>query len=84
MKKKDGFMRMCKDFRELNKVPIENKYPLPRIDDLFDQLKGASVFSKIDLLSRDITSSRNGMKTFDKRIFAHGMAIMNFWLCNLG
>ena len=42
MKKKDGTMRMCIDYRELNKVTIKNKYPLPRIDDLFDQLQGAS------------------------------------------
>ncbi|TYK05031.1 reverse transcriptase [Cucumis melo var. makuwa] len=49
MKKKDGILRLCIDYRQLNKVTIRNKYPLPRIDDLFDQLKGAAVFSKIDL-----------------------------------
>jgi hypothetical protein len=47
--KKDGMHRMCVDYRSLNEVTIKNKYPLPRIDDLFDQLKGACVFSKIDL-----------------------------------
>ena len=46
VKKKDGTMRLCIDYRQLNKVTIRNKYPLPRIDDLFDQLQGARVFFK--------------------------------------
>jgi hypothetical protein len=50
--KKDGMQRMCVDYYSLNEVTIKNKYPLPRIDDIFDQLKGACVFSKIDLRSR--------------------------------
>ena len=52
VKKKDETLRLCIDYRTLNKVAIKNKYPLPRIDDLFDQLRGASVFLKIDLRSR--------------------------------
>ena len=51
VKKKDGPLRMCIDYMELNKVTIKNKYYLPRINDLFDQLKGVVVFSKIDLRS---------------------------------
>ena len=51
VKKKDGSMRLCVDYRQLNKVTIKNRYPLPRIDDLMDQLVSAVVFSKIDLRS---------------------------------
>ncbi|KAH0776360.1 hypothetical protein KY290_007771 [Solanum tuberosum] len=51
VRKKNGSLRMCIDYRQLNKVTIKNKYPLPRIHDLFDQLQGASCFSKIDLRS---------------------------------
>ena len=51
VKKKDGTLRLCIDYRQLNKVTMKNRYSLPQIDDLFDQLKGARVFSKIDLRS---------------------------------
>ena len=51
VKKKDGSMRLCIDYRQLNKVTIKNRYPLPRIDDSMDQLVAARVFSKIDLRS---------------------------------
>jgi hypothetical protein len=51
LKNKDGTIILCIDFRQLNKVTIKNKYPLPRIDDLFDQLKDAKIFLKIDLRS---------------------------------
>ena len=51
VKKKDGTLKLCIDYRQLNKLTVKNKYPLPRIDDLFDQLKGGSIFLKIDLRS---------------------------------
>ncbi|GJZ24852.1 hypothetical protein Tco_0562311 [Tanacetum coccineum] len=52
VKKKDGSFRMCIDYKELNRLTIKNRYPFPRIDDLFDQLQGSQFFSKIDLRSR--------------------------------
>ena len=52
VKNKDGTLRLCIDYRQLNKLTVKNKYLFPKIDDLFDQLKGASIFSKIDLRSR--------------------------------
>nr|GFA05740.1 putative reverse transcriptase domain-containing protein [Tanacetum cinerariifolium] len=51
VKKKDGSFRMCVDYKELNKLTVKNRYPLLRIDDLFDQLQGSSMYSKIDLRS---------------------------------
>jgi hypothetical protein len=50
-KKKDGTLRLCIDFRKLNKSTVKNKCSLPRIDDLFDQLRGENIFSRIDLRS---------------------------------
>jgi hypothetical protein len=55
MEKKDGTQRMCVDYQSLNEVTIKNKYPLPQIEDLFNQMKRASVFSKIDLRSGTIS-----------------------------
>ena len=52
VKKKDGILRLCIDYRKLNKITIKNKYPLPRIDNLLDQLQEMAVFSTIDLRSR--------------------------------
>nr|GFB62240.1 putative reverse transcriptase domain-containing protein [Tanacetum cinerariifolium] len=51
VKKKDGSFWMCIDYKELNKLTMKNRYPLPRIDDLFDQLQGSSIYLKIDLRS---------------------------------
>jgi hypothetical protein len=52
VKKNDGTLRLCIDFRQLNKATVKNKYPLPIIDDLFDKLRGENIFSKIDMRSR--------------------------------
>nr|GEZ75723.1 putative reverse transcriptase domain-containing protein [Tanacetum cinerariifolium] len=68
---------MCIDYRELNKLTIKNRYPLPRIDDLFDQLQGSSVYSKINLRS-GYHQLREGMKIFLRLLLEQDMDIINF------
>lgn len=82
VKKKDGSLRLCIDYRGLNHVPIKNKYPLPHIDNLFDQLKGPGVFSKIDLGSR-YHQIRIVEKDIPKTAFRTMYGIINSQSCHL-
>nr|CAD39356.2 OSJNBa0059H15.7 [Oryza sativa Japonica Group] len=86
VKKKDGSMRMCVDYRSLNEVTIKNKYPLPRIDDLFNHLKGAKVFSKIDLRSGyhqlKIRTGDIPKTAFSTRYGLYEFIVMSFGLTN--
>jgi hypothetical protein len=87
MEKKDGTKRMCIDYRALNEVTIKNKYPLPRIENLFYQLRGANVFSKIDLRSGyhhlRIRPSDIPKTTFITKYGLYEYTFMSFGLMNV-
>jgi hypothetical protein len=86
VEKKDGTRRMCIDYQALNEVTIKNKYPLPRIEDMFDQLRGASVFSKIDLRlgyhQLRIRPSDTPKTTFIAKYGLYEFTVMSFGLTN--
>ena len=86
VKKKDGTLRLCVDYMQLNKMTMKNKFSLPRIDDLFDQLKGESIFLKIDLRSvyhqLRIKDEDVHKMTFKTRYGLYEFLVMSFGLIN--
>ena len=82
MEKKDGSLRMVVDYRGLNEVTIKNKYPLPMINDLFDHLQGAKVFSKIDLRS-GYHQLKIRERIYLRRLLPPDMGYMSIPLCHL-
>jgi hypothetical protein len=86
IEKKDGTQQMCVDYRSLNEITIKNKYPLSKIEDLFDQMKGANVFSKIDLGSGyhqlKIRESDILKTAFRTRYGLYEYTVMSFGLTN--
>jgi hypothetical protein len=82
VKKKDQSLRLCVDYRPLNVITIKNKYPLPHIDILFDQLTGARVFSKVDLCS-GYHQIKISPKMSLRLLSLPGTSCMSIWLCRL-
>jgi hypothetical protein len=76
--KKDGGLRMCLDYRALNKLTVKNKRPIPRIDEIFDRLQGAEYFTSLDLRSGYYQIRVRDKHTL-KRVFVHAMGRLSFW-----